>query len=140
MAEWTKAAVLKTAVRVRVPGVRIPPHPFGRSAPSRTESPAAALSGDVAGTCDDNCDSLLLLADACCTGFCSALAGAGDGLGEMGGGRLQVMTPRDVLTVAQPGTHDVRGKPFGQLRLPAATQRMEQTGPGRQTPNYGKRR
>ena len=27
MAEWTKAAVLKTAVRVTVPGVRIPPHP-----------------------------------------------------------------------------------------------------------------
>ena len=28
MAEWTKAAVLKTAVRVTVPGVRIPPHPL----------------------------------------------------------------------------------------------------------------
>ena len=28
VAEWTKAAVLKTAVRVTVPGVRIPPHPF----------------------------------------------------------------------------------------------------------------
>ena len=29
VAEWSKAAVLKTAVPVRVPGVRIPPHPFG---------------------------------------------------------------------------------------------------------------
>ena len=28
VAEWTKAAVLKTAVRETVPGVRIPPHPF----------------------------------------------------------------------------------------------------------------
>ena len=28
VAEWTKAAVLKTAVRVTVPGVRIPPHPL----------------------------------------------------------------------------------------------------------------
>ena len=28
VAEWSKAAVLKTAVPVRVPGVRIPPHPF----------------------------------------------------------------------------------------------------------------
>ena len=28
VAEWTKAAVLKTAVRETVPGVRIPPHPL----------------------------------------------------------------------------------------------------------------
>ncbi len=28
VAEWTKAAVLKTAVRESVPGVRIPPHPL----------------------------------------------------------------------------------------------------------------
>ena len=28
VAEWSKAAVLKTAVRVTVPGVRIPPHPL----------------------------------------------------------------------------------------------------------------
>ena len=30
VAEWTKAAVLKTAVRVTVPGVRIPPHPLNQ--------------------------------------------------------------------------------------------------------------
>ncbi len=30
VAEWFKAAVLKTAVLVRVPGVRIPPHPLAR--------------------------------------------------------------------------------------------------------------
>ena len=29
MAEWSKAAVLKTAVRATVPGVRIPLHPLG---------------------------------------------------------------------------------------------------------------
>ncbi len=29
VAEWLKAAVLKTAVRESVPGVRIPPAPFG---------------------------------------------------------------------------------------------------------------
>ena len=28
VAEWSKAAVLKTAVRESVPGVRIPPHPL----------------------------------------------------------------------------------------------------------------
>ena len=28
VAEWSNAAVLKTAVRVTVPGVRIPPHPL----------------------------------------------------------------------------------------------------------------
>ena len=28
VAEWTKAAVLKTALRESVAGVRIPPHPF----------------------------------------------------------------------------------------------------------------
>lgn len=28
VAEWTKAVVLKTTVRVRVPWVRIPPHPL----------------------------------------------------------------------------------------------------------------
>ncbi len=27
VAEWSKAAVLKTVGRLRVPGVRIPPHP-----------------------------------------------------------------------------------------------------------------
>ena len=35
VAEWTKAAVLKTAVRVTVPGVRIPPHPLIAAARNR---------------------------------------------------------------------------------------------------------
>src|SRR5689334_11421490 len=50
MAEWFKAAVLKTAVSVRVPGVRIPLHPLsfaGRSRRSycrfRDPSPHKAL-------------------------------------------------------------------------------------------------
>ena len=39
VAEWTKAAVLKTAVRETVPGVRIPPHPFEQIAESHRLSP-----------------------------------------------------------------------------------------------------
>ena len=33
VAEWSKAAVLKTAVRETVPGVRIPPRPLGFPVP-----------------------------------------------------------------------------------------------------------
>jgi hypothetical protein len=46
VAEWSKAAVLKTAVRATVPGVRIPPHPLARtrSVPHRP-GPKAARSG-----------------------------------------------------------------------------------------------
>ena len=49
VAEWTKAAVLKTAVRVTVPGVRIPPHPplyfapYGRKANAGHHVTAVAL-------------------------------------------------------------------------------------------------
>ena len=40
VAEWSKAAVLKTAVPVRVPWVRIPAHPF---AATREDSELAVL-------------------------------------------------------------------------------------------------
>ncbi len=42
VAEWTMAAVLKTAVGATLPGVRIPPHPFSQFAAFRVVSPDVA--------------------------------------------------------------------------------------------------
>ena len=51
MAEWSKAAVLKTAVRVSVPGVRIPLHPlFAEGLPS----------GSFLQRLENRCDACLL--------------------------------------------------------------------------------
>ena len=47
MAEWSKAAVLKTAVRETVPGVRIPPHPLLDIARYRNNSHADVIVGKV---------------------------------------------------------------------------------------------
>jgi DNA-directed RNA polymerase specialized sigma24 family protein len=47
VAEWFKAAVLKTAVVERLPGVRIPPHPLK---PKKTpEKPGVAAKGEGKG-------------------------------------------------------------------------------------------
>ena len=82
VAEWTKAAVLKTAVRETVPGVRIPPHPLCVSAASRSVLSPIAQGAASSSTCVDSCDSVPDSACACCAAFCAALILA-DRLGEV---------------------------------------------------------
>ncbi len=57
VAEWSKAAVLKTAVRETVPGVRIPPHPFSQLAAFRVVSPDFAQTVATLGVSCDACES-----------------------------------------------------------------------------------
>ena len=65
MAEWSNAAVLKTALRETVTGVRIPPHPLLAVAESGSVSLGIAEVGTGAGSCGDSCDSPLSSACPC---------------------------------------------------------------------------
>jgi hypothetical protein len=47
VAEWSKAAVLKTAVRETVPGVRIPPHPLAAFASFREAETPGENPGSI---------------------------------------------------------------------------------------------
>jgi len=60
--------------------------------------------------------------------FCAASRRAGVRLAEVIVGRLVLVLPRDVFTVAQPVADNVRWETLGQFRLPAASHVVEQTG------------
>ena len=82
VAEWTKAAVLKTAVRETAPGVRIPPHPLSPFVAIRCASNRVARPLDSSRGCVDSCESPRFAVCACCAAFCAASRRAGVRLGE----------------------------------------------------------
>ena len=125
VAEWSKAAVLKTAVWETAPGVRIPPHPLSPFAATGCDSLEVAQTLDLSGVCVDilrfpampSVRVLRRILRRPCTGFCAASRRTEVRLGEVVVGRLVVVLPRDVFTVAQPVADDVGRETLGQFGL-----------------------
>ena len=107
MAEWSKAAVLKTALRESVAGVRIPPHPFTTlytTARFRITLQNKGFRISLRRSAGRFCGVLHRFLQR----FLSRLRGAFQGLVKVCGKHPQVVFERHLWAIAQPGSHRLR--------------------------------